>query len=142
MAIPKMDEKEVERLSKALKAVGLSVTAQRLEIANAFVGKCVHLSADQILGMVNGSGREVSKATIYNTLKVFVEKGLLKEVVVDPTRIYYDSNVSHHHHFYDAATGTLTDIPVGEIRIEGLSAWLDKSPCEAVEIIVRTRRPV
>jgi Fur family iron response transcriptional regulator len=122
-----------------LRARGISPTHQRIEIGTALFERRQHLSADQILARVNQRHAEVSKATVYNTLNLFVEKGLVRELVVDPAKVFYDPNTSVHHHFYDTATGELTDIAPEGIRIEGLPPPPAGTVAEGIDIIVRTR---
>ena len=64
-----------------------------------------HLSADQVLAIVNQRHPETSRATVYNTLNLFVEKKLIREVIVDPSRVFYDPNTAPHYHLYDVDTG-------------------------------------
>ncbi len=64
------------------------------------LSKPQHLSADQVMALANASGRQVSKATVYNTLGLFAEKGLIRELVVEPTRSFYDSSTHSHHHYF------------------------------------------
>ena len=122
-----------------LRAHGISPTHQRIEIACALFQRRQHLSADQILAMVNARHAEASKATIYNTLRLFAEKKLVRELVVDPARIVYDPNNVPHHHLYDVVTGELTDIPAEDIRVLGLPALPPGVEAEGVDLIVRTR---
>lgn len=94
-----------------LRSSGVTPTTQRVEIAQILFARPQHLSAEQILKMVNEeSNSTASKATIYNTLGLFAKKGLVKEVIVDPSKVFYDSNVSKHFHFFNTDTGLLTDI--------------------------------
>ena len=83
-----------------LKSSGVTPTTQRVEIAQILFARPQHLSAEQILGMVNESSSTASKATVYNTLGLFAKKGLVKEVIVDPSKVFYDSNVTKHFHFF------------------------------------------
>jgi len=99
-----------------------------------------HLSAERILTLVNARDAETSKATVYNTLKLFLEKKMIRELVVDPTRIVYDPNTEPHHHLYDVATGRLTDISAADIRVVGLPELPPGTVAEGIDIIVRTRR--
>jgi Fur family iron response transcriptional regulator len=122
-----------------LRSCGISPTHQRVEIAHALFEKRWHPSADQILAAVNVRHAETSKATVYNTLKLFFEKGLVREVIVDPSKIFYDSNTEAHHHFYDLASGEITDIPAAGVRIEGLPPLPPGRVTDGVDIIVRTR---
>ena len=65
---------------------------------------------------------ETSKATVYNTLNLFLRKKLIREVIVDPSKVFYDPNPDPHHHFYNVDTGELTDIDARDIRVSGLPA--------------------
>src|SRR5258706_2388562 len=98
-----MDSADTQRdgLAQRLKACGITPTRQRVEIARVLLARPQHLAADEILARVNREGMETSKATVYNTLKLFVEKGLIREVIVHPVRVFYDSNTLPHHHLYD-----------------------------------------
>jgi len=93
-----------------LQKYGISSTRQRVEIAGFIFEKPQHLSADSILEGVNEQGHGVSRATVYNTMGLFAKKGLVREVLIDRERVFYDSNNSHHHHIYDMDTGELTDL--------------------------------
>lgn len=126
-------------LASRLQAAGIGPTPQRLRIANVLLGAPRHLSADQVLAAVNREGPFVSKATVYNTLRAFISHGLLREVVVDPNRIFYDSSVAPHHHFYNPATGELTDIPAEAITVSGLPPAPEGTEADEVEVIVRLR---
>jgi len=81
----------------------------------------------------------VSKATIYNTLGLFAERGLIREVIADPARVFYDPNIAPHHHFYDTSTGKLMDIPADDVQIQGLPALPEGMRMESVDVIVRIR---
>ena len=82
----------------------------------------------------------MSLATVYNALHQFTSVGLLREVVVDMGQSYFDTNISHHHHFFDEATGQLTDIAEQEIEISRLPSPPQGAEIDRVEVIVRLRR--
>ena len=128
-----------EEIAGMLREHGVTPTHQRMEIAHALFQRREHLSADQILSMVNSRHAETSKATVYNTLRLFLEKKLIRELIVDPARIVYDPNTTLHHHLYDVVTGRLTDIPAGDIKVLGLPPLPPGVETEGVDIIVRTR---
>jgi len=98
-----------------------------------------HLSAEEVLAAVRKRGGHISKATIYNTLGLFAERGLVRAVVVDPTRVFYDSTVAPHHHFFDETTHALTDIPAKGVRVEGLPAAPSGTESTGVDVVVRVR---
>ena len=128
-----------EEIAGMLREHGITPTHQRMEIALVLFERRAHLSADQILTMVNARHAETSKATVYNTLKLFLRKKLVRELIVDPARIVYDPNTTPHHHLYDIASGQLTDIPAGDVRVLGLPPLPPGVEAEGVDIIVRTR---
>jgi Fur family iron response transcriptional regulator len=114
-------------------------TQQRLQIAQLLLVRDQHLSADQVLELVNATGSRVSKATVYNTLGLFAHKGILREVNVDPSRVFYDTNNSRHHHFYNIDTGELSDIDPSKIPVDQLPDAPAGSVIDGVEVIIRVR---
>lgn len=120
-----------------LKAHGINPTPQRLEIARRLLSRPQHVSAEQVLEWVNAEGRRVSKATVYNTLNLFTRKGLLREVIVDPSRVFYDSTTGAHHHFYNVDTGELSDVPDGEVAFSRFPELPRGTDAEGVEVIIR-----
>lgn len=129
-----------DKLVELLRKRGINPTHQRIEIAHALYSRHEHLSADQVLAIVNERHPETSRATVYNTLNLFVEKKLIREVIVDPSRVFYDPNTSVHYHIYDLETGELTDINAAAIRIEGLPELPQGTVTESMDIIIRVRR--
>jgi len=136
----KPQKRKRESIAQLLRRKGIMPTHQRMEIAHALFSRREHLSADQILSLVNSRCAETSKATVYNTLKLFREKKLIRELVVDPDRTVYDPNTEPHHHLYDVVSGRLTDIPADNVRVVGLPPLPQGTVAEGVDIIVRTRR--
>ncbi len=128
-----------EMVAELLRERGVTPTHQRIEIAHALFDGHTHLSADQILAIVNARHAETSKATVYNTLKLFLEKKLIRELIVDPTKVVYDPNTMPHHHLYDVSTGKLTDIPAGDIQVVGMPPLPPGMEADGIDIIVRTR---
>jgi Fur family iron response transcriptional regulator len=128
-----------EAIADRLRAHGIVPTHQRIEIAYVLFERCEHLSADQILALVNARHAETSKATVYNTLRLFLEKKVVRELIVDPSRVFYDPNTTPHHHFYDVVTGRLTDIPADAVRVEALPAPPPGTVTDGVDVIIRTR---
>ncbi len=114
-------------------------TQQRVEIAQMLFARPQHLSADQLLAQVNSESNHVSKATVYNTLNLFARKGLVREVIVDPSRVFYDSNTSQHHHFFNVDTGELTDVPLPTLAMEQLPSLPQGTVAAGVDVIIRLR---
>jgi len=93
----------------------ISPTRQRVEIAEYLFQRPQHLSAEKILDGVTREGNRVSRATVYNTMGLFANKGVVREVLIDRERVFYDSNPKVHQHLYNVDTGELTDIYDAEV---------------------------
>lgn len=128
-----------DAVAARLRTKGINPTHQRIEIAQVLLERDQHLSADQILARVNAREVETSKATVYNTLRLFLDKGLIRELIVDPNKVFYDPNVEPHHHIYNIATGEITDVPAAGVRVEGLPPLPRDVVADGIDIIVRTR---
>ena len=128
-----------DALVEILRRHDINPTHQRIEIACALFARGEHLSADQVLAIVNDRHSETSKATVYNTLNLFLEKKLIREVIVDPNKVFYDPNTEPHHHIYNVDTGELTDIDASRIEVSGLPQLPDGMVTDGVDIIVRVR---
>jgi Fur family transcriptional regulator, iron response regulator len=115
-------------------------TPQRVQVGMLLLAGPCHLSADQILQALRRSGSRISKATVYNTLKVFSRAGIIQEVAVDPSRLVYDSTTTRHHHFLDEDTGELTDIDPADVELLRLPALPEGTRATSVELIIRLRR--
>ena len=120
-----------------LQQCGIAPTQQRRQIAQILFARSQHVSAEQVLERVNQEGNVASKATEYNTLGLFARKGLIREVIVDPSRVFYDSNPTAHHHFFNVDTGQLEDIEAQQLIVQNLPAPPAGTELESVDIIVR-----
>ena len=118
---------------------GVLPTEQRVEIAGILLEKAQHLSAEQIIDRLRVKGSGVSKATVYNTLHLFSERGLVRECVVDPERRFYDSNTEPHHHFYNVDTGQLIDIEYDQVAFAELPAFPGQGEIDSVEVLIKVR---
>ncbi len=123
-----------------LRDAGITPTHQRVKIGEVLFARKQHLSAEQVLVAVNQDDDEVSKATVYNTLGVFAQHGLLREVIVDPSKVFYDSNLSKHHHLYYSDSGELEDIEEKSIEISKLPELPSDLQIEDVDVIIRVHR--
>lgn len=128
-----------ESVAKRLSSHGAKPTTQRLKLAEVVFARPQHLSAEQVLQVARTRGIRVSKATVYNTLNLFVDCGLLRELVVDRDRVYYDSTVHAHHHFYNVDTGEMIDIPAEAVSFAGVPAAPAGTEQDGVEVIIRVR---
>ncbi|MDH3691525.1 MAG: transcriptional repressor [Gammaproteobacteria bacterium] len=130
---------ESNALAARLCDYDINPTPQRIEITRILFEKPAHFAADEIYAKVNVDQPRVSRATVYNTLGLFVERGLLRQVIIDPNKVFYDSNTDRHYHFYDTQTGELKDIDASNIEITGLPELPDGTELDGVEVIVRLR---
>jgi Fur family transcriptional regulator, iron response regulator len=123
-----------------LRAVGLRPTRQRLALAQLLLENGErHITAEQLHGEAAAAAVRVSLATVYNTLHQFTEAGLLREVVVEPGRSYFDTNTADHHHFFCEATGKLQDIPGRDVVISGYPLPPGGTKVSRVDVIIRVR---
>ena len=126
-------------IASQLRKVGITPTQQRVQIAEILFARPQHMSADQVLALVNRDGPTASKATIYNTLGLFARKGLVREVIVDPSKVFYDSNTTVHHHFFNVDTGELTDIPADELVLSRMPELPPGTESAGIDVIFRIR---
>lgn len=129
----------ISEVDELLKQRGISPTQQRRQIAHILFARPQHLSAEQVLEQVNQEDNLVSKATVYNTLGLFVRKGLIREIIVDPSRVFYDSTTTPHHHFFNVDTGKLEDIEAQQMILQNLPTPPAGTELESVDVIVRVR---
>jgi Fur family iron response transcriptional regulator len=134
-----------DNLAEKLRQHGINPTHQRIEIAYALFSRQSHLSADQVMAIVNEKHSETSKATVYNTLNLFRQKSLVREVIVDPAKVFYDPNTDPHYHIYNVESGELTDIDASAVTISGLPELPGGVVTEGMDVVIRVRpadRPV
>lgn len=126
------------RITRKLRDVGLRPTRQRVDLASLmFVGDDHHMTAESLHNDASTAGISVSLATVYNTLHQFTDVGLLREIVVDSGRSYFDTNTSEHHHFFYEDKGVLEDIPSEDVVLSELPAAPAGSKVSRVDVIVR-----
>jgi Fur family iron response transcriptional regulator len=119
---------------------GIRPTGQRVRIAALLLSAPQHLSAEQILDNLRSAGARVSKATVYNTLNLFAERGLIRQLSVDGSRAWFDSNVDAHYHFHDVSSGALIDVPVPDVEFSRLPAPPPGTEVAGIDVVIRLRR--
>jgi len=127
-------------ISQLLREHGAKPTAQRLALAKVIFARPQHLSADDLFRAAIAAGIRVSKATVYNTLNLFADCGLVREVNVDGSRLYYDSTTHPHHHFFNVDTGELIDIPDDAVRLAEMPPLPPGTESTGVELVVKVRK--
>ena len=137
----KIREKDGQKAAERLRAAGLRPTRQRLELAGLLFGRGDrHLTAETLHAEAAEAGFKVSLATIYNTLHQFTDAGLLRQVMVDAARSYFDTNTGSHQHFYCEGEGSLIDIPGEAISVAGVPQPPKGMAVERVDVVIRLRR--
>ena len=129
-----------EQIIHELAARGLKPTEQRIRVASVLMSAPKHLTAEQILAAVQQTGERVSKATVYNTLKVLAEHRLVRQIHLDPERSVYDSTRAPHHHFHDLETGDLRDIHPDDIQFSRFPPLPEGMEAEGIEVVIRLRK--
>ena len=137
-----MDTAIVKQGTSWLTEAGLRPTRQRLALANLLVGDGHHrhVTAESLYSAVKKSDENVSLATIYNTLKVFSEAGLIREILVDGTKSYFDTRIDDHPHFYWEDESILTDAPNNELEITKLPNAPIGTKVSKVDVVIRLRK--
>ncbi|NDV01749.1 iron response transcriptional regulator IrrA [Pseudoroseicyclus tamaricis] len=135
---PHSDARAADWLGEA----GLRPTRQRLTLAALLVGdgRARHVTAEGLHEAAQARGERVSLATVYNTLGAFCDCGLLREIRVDGTKSYFDTNNTDHPHFYWEESGALTDAPAAELEIARLPDVPEGAEIASVDVVIRLRR--
>ena len=127
--------------AQRLRAAGLRPTRQRVELVGLlFGGGHRHMTAESLHGESLAAGVQVSLATVYNTLHQFTQSGLLRQVVVDASRSYFDTNTGDHQHFFVEDEGRLIDIPGDQIAVAGVPVPPKGLTVDRIDVVVRVRR--
>lgn len=134
MTSPRPFKPVLDRLHQA----GLRPTRQRLSLARLlFEGGDRHVTAEQLHGEALAADVAVSLATVYNTLHQFTAAGMLREVVVEAGRSYFDTNIEDHHHFFHERDGRLQDIPGDKVTLGILPEAPAGTRVARVDVIIR-----
>jgi Fur family iron response transcriptional regulator len=127
-------------IAQLLQQAGLRSTRQRLAIGGLlFDGMHKHVTAEQVFAAARKNRYDISLATVYNTLNQFTEAGLLREVVIDAARVYFDTNIDDHHHFFNETEGCLSDIPAAAVHVDRLPQLPAGMQLSRVDVIVRVQ---
>ena len=122
-----------------LRQHGIQPTPQRLAVAEVVLGRRAHPSAEEVWAKVCRKCPTVSRATVYNTLNLFVEKELLKLQVLKEGTTIFDSEVHAHHHFIDDETGKIYDVPWDSLQVKGANSLRDFEVRD-LQVVLRGRK--
>jgi Fe2+ or Zn2+ uptake regulation protein len=125
-------------LIEQLRTHGIQPSAQRVAVAEYVLGAVEHPSADQVWARVRARFPLISRATVYNTLNLFVEKGLVRSLVLAEGRVVFDPKTDRHHHFIDEATGQIYDIPWSAVQVSRIGA-IDGFDVREYQVVMRGR---
>ncbi len=128
-----------DQIEQVLDNHAIRSTSQRVDIAKILLAKPQHLSAEQVFAQVNTEDELVSKATVYNTLNLFVDKGLIKQVVIDSRYVFYDSNTEPHYNFYNEDTGLLQDIEDKEVIVKDIPKLPRNMVQTGIDVVIRVK---
>jgi Fur family iron response transcriptional regulator len=127
--------------AERLRAASLRPTRQRVELVGLLFGDGDrHMTAESLHGEALAAGVQVSLATVYNTLHQFTQSGLLRQVVVDASRTYFDTNTGDHQHFFVEDEGRLIDIPGDQIAVAGVPTPPKGLTVDRIDVVVRVKR--
>jgi Fe2+ or Zn2+ uptake regulation protein len=124
---------------RVLEANGIQPSAQRVAVASWVLSTRSHPSADQVFAVVKERLPVLSRATVYNTLHLFVRKGLLKQLVIAEGRVVFDPVVAAHHHFVDDDTGEIVDVPADAVAVSQLKP-VEGVDVRELQVVLRGRR--
>lgn len=137
-----MTDIAAKRSADWLAGAGLRPTRQRLTLATLLVGdgQDRHVTAESLFEAASNTDEKVSLATVYNTLRAFCDAGLMREITVDGSKSYFDTNMTDHPHFYWEDSARLTDAPAEDLQISKLPDAPDGAEIASVDVVIRLRR--
>lgn len=129
-----------QRVVDILTERGIQPSAQRVAVGEYVLASDEHPSADEVLERVRESFPVISRATVYNTLNLFVEKGLLQQLQLTEGRVVFDPKTEEHHHFVDEETGDIYDIPWGALDVRGVDRLARGFEVDEYQVVLRGRK--
>ena len=137
-----MSDIAIQRSTDWLAGAGLRPIRQRMTLASLLVGdgQARHVPAESLFEAASNAVEKVSLATVYNTLRAFCDAGLMREITVDGSKSYFDTNMTDHPHFYWEDTAKLTDAPADQLEICHLPDAPDGAEIASVDVVIRLRR--
>ena len=119
--------------------LNVTPTKQRLDLAKLIFAKKQHFTASDLISLANKNGLNISMATVYNTLSLLEDKGMLKTINIDNELKFYDTNMENHHHFYNTTMSTLTDIAHDRVTFAELPELPKTLEIESTELLIKVK---
>ena len=130
----------MENIKEILRSKSLKLTKQRLLVASyLFDGHDKHVTAEDLFKKLNKSKSKISLATVYNTLHEFYKNKLINKLSINSEKIYFDTNMSSHHHFYNKEDEMLVDVS-SNLKINGLPNPPKGKKIEKIEVLVHLKK--
>ena len=124
-----------------LEEAGLRPSRQRIALAEMLFGKGHrHVTADMLYAEVLLARLPISRATVYNTLHQFTKAGLVRPITIDPSKSYFDTNVSDHHHFFLEDVSQIVDVSADDMTVDHIPATPRGYEVDRLDILVRLKR--
>ena len=119
--------------------LNVTPTKQRLDLAKLIFAKKQHFTASDLISLANKNGLNISMATVYNTLSLLEDKGMLKTINIDNELKFYDTNMENHHHLYNTTMSTLTDIAHDRVSFAELPELPKTLEIESTELLIKVK---
>jgi Fur family iron response transcriptional regulator len=119
--------------------LNVTPTKQRLDLAKLIFAKKQHFTASDLISLANKNGLNISMATVYNTLSLLEDKGMLKTINIDNELKFYDTNMENHHHLYNTTMSTLTDIAHDRVTFAELPELPKTLEIESTELLIKVK---
>ena len=126
-----------DEVASLLRARGITPTRQRIAIGTVLFACRQHMAASELFRQVQASDTSISRSTVYNTLDLFVEKGLLQELNFGDRSRIYDTNLAPHHHLYHVDSGKIEDVDISRIKVKVPEEVLGNSSLVGVDVTLR-----
>lgn len=137
-----MADVQTKRSSDWLAQACLRPTRQRMTLAGLLIGdgQNRHVTAESLFAAASRADEKVSLATVYNTLRAFCDAGLMREITVDGSKSYFDTNITDHPHFYWEEDARIVDAPAQELEIKRLPDVPEGAEIASIDVVIRLRR--
>jgi len=119
--------------------LNVTPTKQRVDLAQLIFAKKQHFTASDLISLADKNGLNISMATVYNTLSLLEDKGMLKTINIDNELKFYDTNLENHHHLYNTTMSTLTDIAHDRVTFSELPELPKTLEIESAELLIKVK---